>query len=387
MKVIYILDSFPGISETFVLNEILEMQRKGVTIEVCSFSKTQHSKTHLKVKDVHKVYYFVPNQYIRKVLAHFYWVCKAPVRYFKIVLLALWPSNSIGKVFLWHLDYVLMVSRQKPDHIHAHFGRKSSDFAMLVFLLTGIGFSFTTHGYDIFNKPAKNYKLKSSLSRKHITVSQYNKNYIKEKFNVRPENIYVIHCGVDFNRILPRNNYAKNLIVAIARLVKLKGLDNLIKACSDLKKDGFSFECLIAGEGPERNALESLINKLDLKSEVKLLGNLTQDEIFGLLTKAKLKVLPSRSESMGVALMEAMMMKVPVIGPKVKGVPELIQDGENGFLIEPDDVPTLVNRMKILLSDNKLRERFSENAYQKVFKDFNLETETNKLLTIWENAS
>ncbi len=384
MKVAYILDVFPKISETFILNEILEVQRQGVDVHVFSMARPEELVVHDQIKAVKNIDYLERPTACRIVTNHIWFIFNRPRQYMRALSVACNPRNQIWRHFLFKLGHTRDILRLKPDHIHAHFGQASSNMAMLVNLLTNIPYTFTTHGYDIFVSPPKNYKVKSALAKKHVAVSEYNKRYIIEKFKVDEKKIAVVHCGVDFTRVFPEpKNIRENIIVSIARLEHIKGLDVLVKACHLLKKEGMVFECLIAGEGSERGNLETLIHNLELVKEVKLLGDKTQDQVFDLLSRAKIKVLPSRSESMGVALMEAMVMKVPVIGPNVRGVSELIQDGKNGFLVDPENDDILAEKIKILMNDSKLRLCFKEEGYKKVKDGFNLQQETGKLVSIW----
>ena len=385
MKVGYVLNIFPKITETFILNEILAMQKKGVAIEVFAYKDAKEDHVHAQARQV-PVRYFFKAGAIQKFSAHLYWIRRNFLRYLKAWVWVARHGDGVRKLFVWDLMDTVIVDKSRPDHLHAHFGDEASNTAMLVHLLSGVPFTFTTHSYDIFDGKYNNWKIKSALAKKHVTISEYNKNYIMDRYGVNPRHIAVVHCGVDFERIrLRAKESRKDLVVAIARLCPEKGLDGLVRACAKLKEQGVRFECRIAGEGPERPALEKQIRSLDLGREVILLGNQTQDEIFHLLDEATIKVLPSRSlETMGVALMEAMAIGVAVVGPRLNGCPELVEDGECGFLVNPDDVETLTDRMRQLLVDEALRGRFRESGYRKVFREFNLESETDKLLSIWK---
>ena len=84
-----------------------------------------------------------------------------------------------------------------------------------------------------------------------------------------------------------------------------------------------------------------------------------------------------------MSLMEAMALRVPVIATRICGIPELIEDGQSGFLVKTDDVETLAAKIKELLTTDSLRRTFSENGYRKVREEFDLEKETDKLLALW----
>ena len=220
-----------------------------------------------------------------------------------------------------------------------------------------------------------------------MTISSYNRDFIAARCADHARSrIHVIHCGVDLRYFVPAPNGKKgNTILCVARLDRQKGLDCLIRACALLAEQGTDFQCVIAGDGPERGSLEHLIAELGLSERVVLLGSKTQDQVRELLLKAAIKVLPSRSEGIPVALMEAMALKVPIISTRIMGIPELIEDGVSGFLVPSDDVDALADRMHTLLTDEKMRHRFAENGYAKVSRDFNLKTETDKLMALWSS--
>ncbi len=385
MKVVYILNIFPKISETFILNEILEMQKKGAEIEVFAYKDEKESTVHPKAKEI-RVYYFTKQGIFKNIGAHFYWFLKYPKNYLNTWRLVTNHGSGIRKLFIWQLYETVFVHRAKPDHVHAHFGDESSNLAMLFSSLSGIPFTFTTHSYDIFEGKYDNWKIKSKLAKKHITISKYNRNYIVDRYDVDPKDVAIIHCGIDFSKIPTQgSNPQGNRIICIARLHEEKGIDVLIRACRCLKDENVDFECLIVGEGPAREALEKQIRQLELKNEVKLLGNQTHDQIFALLRQAQVKVLASRSEGIPVSLMEAMAFRVPVISTRICGIPELINDNTSGFLVELGDAETLAAKIKQLLADESLRKTFADNGYEKVQREFNLKTETEKLLELWKS--
>ncbi len=383
MKVAYILNIFPKISETFILNEILEMQKKGVTIEVFAYKDEKENTVHPGAKEV-TVRYLRKVGFFENLFSHFYWIWRAPKNYLKTWSLVIKNGEGIRQVFISELHDTVVVDRAKPEHLHAHFGDECSNLAMLIRSLSGVPFTFTTHSYDIFEHKYDNWKIKSRLAKKHVTISEYNKNYIVDRLDVDERDIAIVHCGIDFSKIpaqvQPRS---RNLIVCIARLHEEKGMDVLINACRCLKDQKIDFECLIAGEGPAREVLEKQIKQQELKQAIRLLGNQTHDEVFELLKQAKIMVLASRSEGIPVSLMEAMAFRLPVIATRICGIPELVEDGQSGFLVPPNNVEVLAGRMKELLENEMLQKTFAENGYRKVHEGFDLKKETDKLLAIW----
>jgi colanic acid/amylovoran biosynthesis glycosyltransferase len=385
MRVAYILNLFPKISETFILNEILEVQRQGIDVEVFAFSKASEKIAHETVRKVQKITYLYPANKMTFILDHLHWFIKNPLRYFRTLFLAFNRSNGIRHLFLFHLHNVSLIAKYKPDYIHVHFAWIATDMAMLTSLLTGIEYTFITYRGDIFEFPPHNLLLKSALAKKHITISEFNKKFLVEQFGINPKLIQVIHSGTDFTSLPPKPSVKINKIITVARLEKMKALENLIKACRELRDRGIHFESLIIGEGPERTMLEELIKDFNLSGQVKLIGNQTSDSVFNFLAQSKIMVMTSRSEGIPVSLVEAMARRVPVIATRITGIPELVENESNGLLVEVDDIPGLVEAISKLLSNDQLCIQFCEKGYEKVFCDFNLSTETAKLINIWKN--
>ncbi len=386
MRVAYILNAFPKISETFILNEIIEVQNNGIDVEVFAFSSSSKENiSHSKVNQVkHVSYLSAEKKSLGLLIDHLFWFLKNPFQYLKTLGIALNRKNEIFRLFVLNLHNVRMIVRGKPDMLHAHFGTRPADTAMLIHLLTGIPYTFTTHGYDVFFSLPRNYRFKSRLAVKVIAISQYNKNYLIKHFDIPTQCIDVIHCGIDFIN-LPRASKAKvnNQIICIARFEKVKRLDQLIEACS-LLKDRLDFQCLLVGDGSLRAELVGLIDKLSLKEHVHLLGYKTSDELFELLSQSAVMVLTSQSEGIPVSLMESMALKTPVIATRITGIPELIADGISGFLFEVGDISDLANKIERIMKNDARCNNFCAQAYEKVLSDFNLAIEVKKLIGLWK---
>ncbi len=397
MKVAYLLNIFPKISETFILNEMLEIQSKGISIGVFAYHDSKEEKTQPRAKEIKDVQYFFKANLFQIIYAHLFWLSRKPVCYVRMVWFILRHGDRVRKLFLVHLYDTVRVYQWKPDHLHAYFGEAlgdvaSANLAMVLHLLSGIPYTFTTYAHDIFDMPATNYPIKSKLAVKHVTVSDYNKRYLIEKLGVDEKDIEVIFSGIDFRHISAFANKKipsakKPLILCIARLSKEKGLDILVKACKRLADQGMEFECIIVGDGAEREYLARLIKENGLSEKVILAGYQTQPQVFEWLNQATLMALPSYSEGIPLSLMEAMAFRVPVVSTRICGIPELIEDGESGFLVKPGDPEGLSERIKQLLSDEALRQKFTETGYKKVYEDFNLKTVMDKLLNIWPAAA
>jgi len=260
--------------------------------------------------------------------------------------------------------YAVMLEGSGTEHIHVHHGYLGSWIAMVAARLLGIDFSMTLHGSDLLLHPAYlDVKLKNCFFC--LTVSEYNRNYILERYRkAEPEKVVVMHLGVDVPEFTtptvahPRRGHPFT-ILAVGRLHKVKDHALLVRACAQLQMSGVPFRCLIAGGGPERGRLESLIDACGLQDRVTLLGHIARMEMNSWYEQADLVVLTSRSEGIPLVLMEAMARGKIVLAPNITGIPELVSAGETGFLYAAGSLDDLVARLQSIF---RLLEAADENG-------------------------
>ena len=388
MKVIYILEIFPKISETFIQNEINCLLQQNIEVEIFAL-KNSHENLDKKISDTlgKSIFYAEKDSIKNRIIGHSYFIIKNPFLYLRWFLISSSsPHFGLKRRFLKELKNIKTILGRNPDHLHAHFGCRTADIAFLAKLLTGIDFTFTTHRRDIFETPPINYRIKSKYAKKHITISEYNKNYLIQHFGVNPRDIEVVHCGVDSKKIQPTRSVPSNWpprIITIARLSHEKALENLIESCRLLRDRGIRFHCDIVGEGNQRELLRSLIHGLNLQTQVKLLGSKTNETVLQLIKKANLMVLPSLSEGLSVAIMEAMASGIPVVTTDVTGIRELIDDNVTGYIVPPKNIQALANKLFLLLQNENMLRNVVSAARNKILAEFDLEQQTKKLLSVW----
>lgn len=169
----------------------------------------------------------------------------------------------------------------------------------------------------------------------------------------------------------------KNLskILFVGRLIEKKGVEYLIKAIPYISAWN---ECklIIVGKGFEEDKLKKLVIDLDLENNVKFIGKVSRNKITKYFKSSDIFILPSivdskgEVETLGVVLIEAMAMGIPVIGSDIGGIPDVIDDSINGFLVEPKSITDIADKVIKLLSDKKLRNKFIKNAKKKVKEKF-----------------
>lgn len=250
--------------------------------------------------------------------------------------------------------YAAQLQERGVDHIHAHHGYFGSWIAMVAAALLDVSYSLTLHGSDLLlNGVYLDTKLKRC--RFCATISEYNRRYIANHFPaVDPEKVCVSRLGVDVverseppQRVVSGRGRTLTLL-AVGRLHAVKDHAFLVRACAQLRDRGLNFDCAIAGEGPERQRLESLIREHRLQDRLTLLGHIAQPLMDSLYRSADVVVLTSRSEGIPLVLMEAMVRSRIVLAPAITGIPEIVIPGKTGFLYMPGVLKDFVEKILFL---------------------------------------
>jgi glycogen(starch) synthase len=174
----------------------------------------------------------------------------------------------------------------------------------------------------------------------------------------------VQHNGIDLARVRAAQPevHARPYVLGLGRLVPQKGFDLLIDAFERTAADHPDVDLVLAGEGPERQALEARAHAGRVSDRIVFLGGVPAERAFALFRGAAGFVLPSRHEPQGIVLLEAMAAGCPVIATRVGGVPETIRDGENGLLVAGEDVEAVANGLAALLQHPEAGRARAERA-------------------------
>lgn len=397
--VAYTMSRFPKITETFILFEILELERQGVRVEVFPLIREPAPVAHAEAQAV------VERAHYSRVLsrpvldAQIYWLLRRPRAY----LGAWWATlrgNRRSPKFLSRALVALPQSAYAArrmvelgvEHVHAHYGTHPALLAYVVKLLAGIPYSFTVHAHDLFVERSMLGE-KVAAASFVVAISEYNRRLLHELYGEAAANAVVVHCGIDPSVFKPRSDRAPNPVftmVCVASLAGYKGQRYLIDACAQLAADGIAFRCLLVGEGEDRPELEAQIRRLGLERQVELLGAQPRHRVSELLGQADAMVLPSvvmpdgKMEGIPVALMEALASEIPVVATAISGIPELVKDGLTGLLAPQRDAGSLAAALRRLQQDPELGRRLAAAGREHVLREFNLERNTAALRALLE---
>jgi glycosyltransferase involved in cell wall biosynthesis len=182
--------------------------------------------------------------------------------------------------------------------------------------------------------------------------------------------VSIISNGVDFDEInrAPAAEAIPRRIISVARLSAEKGLDYLISAFRDVKNEFPEAQLALVGEGAERERLEKLAADSGFYGAISFLGRRPHQEALAEIKKSEVFVLPSLGEGMGIALAEAQALGVPVIATRVGGIPDVVEDGVSGLLIQPKDAVAIAAAIIRIFRHPELKNQLSANARQSVKK-------------------
>jgi glycosyltransferase involved in cell wall biosynthesis len=408
-KISYLLDAFLSPSTTFVTHEVRYLVDHACPLNIFVLSRSAEASIDPANIDLLPLAQFTrPLHLGRMVLCHLSAISAHPCRYVRTLWeIARVTGRNPSQCFraLGHFAEGILVGRKMVDQgisrVHVHFAGRAATAAFTIRRLYGIPYSVTTHAYDLFvdsfdlpgqvdpfdetspkRETSSLLQLKLLSADKIITISEFNYRLLTERVGIGTEKVQIVRCGVDTARFRPRVQppAATPAILSIGGLVEKKGHNVLIQACALLDERGLEFTCNIIGTGPLLNQLLSLRDSLRLEHRVRFCGLVHHSEVLRYFEEADVFVLAclrgknGNMDGIPVALMEAMAMEIPVVATDLSGIPELVESGSSGYLVEPGRPEELAGRIEQLLRDSQLRKTMGRRGRQKVLKDYDQAT-------------
>lgn len=402
-SVAYLLKRYPRLSETFILHEVLELERQGMSLRLYSILDPGEEVVHADVAHVQAPVTYLPEGWHgvpSLVRAHLALLRRDPRRYTGAVMhmVRRWHHRDVLKHFARAGWLALDLERADVTHLHVHFAHGPAATAYFVHLLTGLPYSITAHAKDIYTSPRDLLAIKMRAAQFVVTCTEYNRRYLAELAGGDAGHIHRIYHGLDLRKFgsdgcasSSRQGEAP-IILAVGRLVEKKGFSYLIEAVRLLVDGGHDVRLQIVGAGELRDSLQRQIITANLQERVTLLGPRRQEELIELYRAASLFALPSivleNGDRDGIpnVLVEAMRMGLPVVSTAVSGIPELVIAGETGLLVPPRDAAALAAALALALSEAGLRDRLTAGAGHHVTEEFDLAANTARLRALLEEA-
>lgn len=426
MKLAYVINAFPKLSESFVLNEIIELLKNGHDVQIFSIRIPWEEVVHDDVGKYHileRTHYFSFKKILKTNLIRFskYLICiiiqdVCDIRIFKqAASKAIYEKRLIAHPnkksqiyiierfgmfcihrFILNLKmayFVTILDKNNVELIHTHFATMG-DIARRLSKMLQLPYTLTAHAADIYQNPdADELRKVMDDAESIVTISEYNKKYLSNNIGVS-NRIEVVRCGINLNKFhLNRETNVDGIakILVVARLIEKKGLEYLIKAMPLVIAKIPNCELTIVGSGPLNDFLHQLVNEMVVGKYVQFRGSVPDSELMQCYENTDMFVLPCTIEKNGnqdgipVAIMEAMAMGLPVISTSVSGIPELVENGVSGLLVQPMDENALADAMIELLDNPDMRHNMGQNARKRIADEFNVEIEVGKQVALWQN--
>ncbi len=377
-----LVNRFPKLSETFILEEVLGLERLGVPLRIYALAPPSDALTHPAVARVRAPVVCVPelalNNTHQFLLRHAKCFLSAPLRYVATLGVSLSRGRDGVREFVKAGWLAQQLRSDGVGHLHTHFISTPADVAAIVAQLAAIPFSISAHAKDIYLSNPADLKRKLEAARFTVTCTEFNRTTLSA---IAPNAIvHRMYHGIDQMVFQPRphaSNVAVPLILSVGRLREKKGLDSLIDACAVLRDRGQDFRCEIVGYGEEQARLLARVLGHRLTQHVHLVGKLQREQVIDRYARATVYVQPSRIAADGDrdgipnVLLEAMAMGLPAVATRISGIPEVIEHRRNGLLVEPDALIELADAIEDLLNRPTLRDQLGCAARVTVTENFN----------------
>jgi glycosyltransferase involved in cell wall biosynthesis len=387
-RIATIVKGYPRLSETFIAQEILGLEKRGIAQLIVSLRHPTEGKMHDLNREIAAEVLYLP-EYLKDDFP-------------RVRAARKWAETQAGyrdalKAFSADLKRDPTVNRRRRfgqacvlahelpddiDWIHTHYLHTPASVARYAALMRGMGWSFSAHAKDIWTTPAWELRRKLADAAWGVTCTRANLDYLRSLTDA-PGKIQLVYHGLDFSRFPPAPERAAKTsetftIVSVGRAVEKKGYADLLRALAMLGEDrNWRFEH--AGGGALSGELKEQAARLGIADRITWHGAQDRNFIFDMLKRADLFVLPSRLARSGDrdglpnVLMEAQAFAVPVLATDVSGIPELVTHGKTGWLVGERDPRALADAMRRLMDDDGFRLRLAKAGAKNVREKFSSE--------------
>lgn len=386
----YLFSRYAVPSQTFCDSEILGLEEIGQPVVIASANPPSISFRHERLANLKAPVIYPPPGYVLKEILEDEEFKKISSRKIERHL-SQYGESFKPELRAAHAWWIAQGFKKRGvEHVHIHFANRATHVALFLKEL-GITFSFTAHAQDFMVDLGNDELLTEMISESEfvIGVSDFSAELLKK---ISPENeskISRLYNGIYLDQFSnPEEKKKQNdvlKIVSIGRLIPFKGFDLLIDALSILKNKGVKFQLEIVGDGPEEANLKERVSSHGLENVVVFKGLQSQMQIQKLLANASVFALACRIDNKGASdilptvITEAMASRLPVVSTRVAGVPEMVLDGETGFVTEPDDAEAFAEALEKIAISKELMLKLGEAGRDHAENNFNIK-HTVKLL-------
>lgn len=375
-----LVNEFPKLSETFVLNDLLNLEESGLRLHVFSLREPQSavvqdevSRLRARVEYLSEASTRQSRAIVRATRAALF--LRSP-RQFTQGLAEIYASPDFSRL---RLKQALMLARRLDrlgsPPLYIHFAHRPATVGRFAALMLGTPFAISAHAVDIWTSPAKELRAKVRDAEVVLCCYREAQEYMGRLAGSHTPVALAYH-GVEIPAAPERREVDPPMLLSVGRLVEKKGFDTLVRAARQLADRGLDFRLAIAGDGPLWPTLQRQVNELELGEQVRFLGPLNQNELERYFTEASVFTLACRiapdgnRDGLPNTLLEAMARRLPVVSTSLDSVREAIPDDSCGLLVEPDDHVALAGALARVLEDHTLRQQLGAAAQRRVAEKF-----------------
>jgi colanic acid/amylovoran biosynthesis glycosyltransferase len=392
LRVAYLTNQYPKISHTFIRREIHALERLGVEVERFALRgwDAELVDEH-DISELRSTRYLLKGGIIPLIGALARELVSQPSRFFKALGAAVTMSRKSIRPLPFHIAYLAhacrlkgWLSKRNVSHLHAHFGTNPAEVARLLHILGGPTYSFTIHGADEADHAPYLHLDKKVKDAKFVAaISFYTRSQLLRNIDVSDwGKVKVIRCGLLEETFAEEGIRRSNTpqFLSIGRFCVEKGQRTLLESFAKVVKDYDHCRLILAGDGELRPLIERTIEELNLQNNVTLTGWVSGSHVRELISKSQIIVQPSLQEGLPVVIMEAMAQGRPVLSTYVAGIPELVVDGETGWLVPAGDVDGLAKAFqRCLETPHEELSRMGHAAFESVKRQHDINGEAEKL--------
>ena len=394
LTVAYMMSRFPKLTETFVLDELVAVDRQGVRIELFPLLRERTTVMHPEAAAWVERAHFLPFLSPAILRSNVAFLVRHPRRYLGTLAAMLRGTAGSLNFFVGGLGIFPKVvhaagemRRLGVKHVHCHFATHPALAGFLIHRLVGIPYSFTAHGSDL-------HVDRTMLCRKAaeaafvVTISRSNAAVFEAECGAPVPGLEVIHCGIDGSVFRPTQRPPGETlqVTCVGTLHEVKGQRFLLEATAELVRRGVAVAVTFIGDGPDRADLEVLADTLGIASVVTFAGQRRRAEVLDRLAATDVLVAPSvptaegKREGLPVVLIEALAAGVPAVASALSGIPEIVETDVTGITVQPGDARAIADALERLARDPALRARLGSGGRARVAAEFDLDTNARRLI-------
>jgi len=391
-RIAIVVKGYPRLSETFIAQEILALEQRGIPLEIWSLRHPTEPHVHPMHEQIRARTHYLPEYLYQepvRVWRGLIWSFRQPK--FRALMRRFWrdlvrdPTPNRGR----RLGQAFVLARELPDqvrHLHVHYLHTPASVVRYAALLTGRTFSFSAHAKDIWTTPAWEKREKIADSVWGVTCTAQGAELLRG-LAPRADRVALAYHGLDRSRFPapparpPRDGSAAGdpiCIVSVGRAVAKKGFDDLLAALAQLPAD-LHWRLVHVGGGELLDRLKAQATKLGLSGKVAFLGARPQPDVIARLREGDLFALPAKQAASGDrdglpnVLLEAASQRMAIVATEFGAIPEFIRRGIEGELVPPGKVEALAHAIETLARDPVRRVALGTAAFERLRLKFSMD--------------